>query len=52
MTIADATTNTRARIERQIVLNRHAAKRLSRHDPKRDALDAENDELVDRWLAA
>ena len=40
----------RAEIEAAIVVLRGRATRLSRHDPKRDAIDAEVDELVDQWI--
>lgn len=41
-----------ATIAAAIVVLRAKAERLSRHDPKRDEIDSEVDQLVDDWLAA
>ncbi len=41
----------RATIAAAIVVLRAKAERLSRHDPRRDEIDAEVDVLVDEWLA-
>ena len=46
------TTATRDEIAQAIAFLRTKAQRLSRHDPRRDQLDAEVDELVAKWLAA
>ena len=46
------TTATRDEIAQAIAFLRGKAQRLSRHDPRRDQLDAEVDELVAKWLAA
>lgn len=43
---------TRAEIAEAIAELRRRAQRLSRHDPRRDELDAECDLLVDDWLEA
>lgn len=45
-------TSPRADIEAAIAALRAKAKRLSRHDPRRDAIDTECDALVDQWMAA
>lgn len=41
----------RATIAAAIVVLRAKAERLSRHDPRRDEIDGEVDQLVDEWLA-
>ena len=45
-------TSPRADIEAAIAALRARAKRLSRHDPRRDEIDAECDVLVEQWMVA
>lgn len=45
-------TSTRAELADAIGALRAKAGRLSRHDPRRDEIDAACDELVDRWVEA
>lgn len=45
-------TATRAELEVAIAALRRKAERLSRHDPRRDEIDAEVDLLVEDWLRA
>lgn len=43
---------TREQIAADIAGLRAKAERLSRHDPRRDVIDAQVDALVDQWLDA
>lgn len=43
---------TRDEIAEAIAFLRAKAQRLSRHDPRRDQIDAEVDDLLDDWMAS